>query len=210
MARVKQELKRPPRLATALLRMISTDAVREAVLGDLHEGYCLRVQSNLNDAAGWYWRQVLSSAAPLLRRRIERSAISSALLVLLVSALAFASVNMWDVVVARNVAQAFMTSFDAATMPGARVLYIMVQAVWVGVSALIVALITFRPEVGFLQNTLTRLTILGLLILVPPFAAHFLSKHGYPFAFLWPWALATTAALGIGAFVGMRIVHRRL
>ncbi len=69
-------ISRPPRLAEAILRRLLPPDEQGAVLGDLREEYgrwILPARGRVS-ADAWYWRQVLSSIAPTLRRRRLRLA----------------------------------------------------------------------------------------------------------------------------------------
>ena len=60
---------RPPRLASALLRLLLPSRHRAQLLGDLLEGYAARAQrSGRSRARRWYWRQLCSTDLLRLRR----------------------------------------------------------------------------------------------------------------------------------------------
>lgn len=68
------EDRKPPRIATALLgAALPPGAVRESVLGDLHETYLERAEARSSTAAAvWYWGQVLAVAFRYTGRRWRR------------------------------------------------------------------------------------------------------------------------------------------
>jgi len=63
---------RPPRLARALVAVVTPAIDRRFVLGDLDEEYVrLRVEAGWWAARSWYWRQALSAVRPGLSRRVS-------------------------------------------------------------------------------------------------------------------------------------------
>lgn len=60
----------PPRLATALLRLLTAEEDRDSLLADLEQEFLERAQVPAQ-ARRWYWRQTIGSMLPLLRRRVE-------------------------------------------------------------------------------------------------------------------------------------------
>jgi predicted permease len=63
----------PPRLAAFLLRVVASGSDRRFVLDDLSEEFSrIAGQDGYRAARGWYWRQTLSSMAPLARDRFVR------------------------------------------------------------------------------------------------------------------------------------------
>lgn len=70
---------RPPQWARALLHRIVPEPHRDAVAGDLEEGFTRRAGASIPSASRWYARQVLRSVGPalLLRHRLRRARRSS-------------------------------------------------------------------------------------------------------------------------------------
>ena len=67
---------RPPRIAERLLQAVLDEPSRDAVLGDLHEGYdALRQRGSAGAAARWYWLQAVRSliACRITGRRQHQS-----------------------------------------------------------------------------------------------------------------------------------------
>jgi hypothetical protein len=63
----------PPRLATWLLGVFLPATERETIPGDLAEEFAFIVQGDGNARANrWYWRQTVTSVAPMLRSNIRR------------------------------------------------------------------------------------------------------------------------------------------
>ena len=61
---------KPPRLASAALALLYPEPLLEAVAGDLEEEFRDRAEDNgVAKARHWYWRQVVCSLAPAMRRR---------------------------------------------------------------------------------------------------------------------------------------------
>ena len=60
----------PPRLATRLLRLVTSDDDFEAIGGDLEELYRLDISTRMSPASArlWYWRQVMSVTASRIAR----------------------------------------------------------------------------------------------------------------------------------------------
>src|SRR5262245_52633078 len=54
---------RPPRLAQWLLARLRDPDAREAISGDLDEGFAARAAQNPRAARRWYWRQTMASLA---------------------------------------------------------------------------------------------------------------------------------------------------
>lgn len=64
--------KRPPAKAEKALLLILSKDEREAILGDLAEEYMeIQVKFGASFAKVWYWKQVFTSAAPILRKAIK-------------------------------------------------------------------------------------------------------------------------------------------
>lgn len=62
----------PPRLARRIVELTARDADRGFVLGDLDDEFARRAgEQGPRAAARWYWRQALSSCAPLLSTRVR-------------------------------------------------------------------------------------------------------------------------------------------
>ncbi len=60
----------PPRVATALLRVITPEDDRESLLADL-EAEFLELSEDATRARRWYWHQTVCSIPPLIRRRLH-------------------------------------------------------------------------------------------------------------------------------------------
>lgn len=202
----QESLNRPPTLAVALIRLSTGRVMREAVLGDLQEGFHRQAQTNVNAARLWYWRQAFASAAPLLRQRVDHSALASSVLVLVLSTLALAGVFAWQETVARGAAQAFAASFEAAPLFASRVVFVFTQMLGVAAVTLTVSLLTFRADRGLVENAVSRLTILALLVIAPPLFESITSSEGYSLSFIAPWILAMGAAISAGASMGAHVL----
>ncbi|HEY4132320.1 MAG TPA: ABC transporter permease, partial [Gemmatimonadaceae bacterium] len=77
-----ESARKPPAIATWLVRRASPAAERQFILGDLREAFDERVASiGLARARRWYWRDALASLAPLAARRFfiatHRSSIAT-------------------------------------------------------------------------------------------------------------------------------------
>jgi hypothetical protein len=63
----------PPRWVNRLLERLLPEDVAEALVGDLLEEYALRARSTrAGGVSGWYWMQIVGSAAPLLCSAVAR------------------------------------------------------------------------------------------------------------------------------------------
>lgn len=74
----------PPRLATALLYLVTPSYSRAEVEGDLLEEFLTIDQPQ---RAAWYWKQVLCSAFPMLAMRIRQPDWHTALFTMLIYAI---------------------------------------------------------------------------------------------------------------------------
>lgn len=209
MAGAEEIVTRPPALATALVQVCTERAMRDVVLGDMHEDFERIARNNRGAARRWYWREAVATATPLLGRRVKRSPVVSALLMVTLSIAAIALLYVWQVWVARNAAMAFAQTFDAAPLVAARLVYVGVQMLSVIAVTAALALLTFRAERSLLQNTLRQLGLLSVLILAPPFAESLLSPEGYSLSFVLPWAAAMAIAIFLGGRAGERLVLAR-
>jgi hypothetical protein len=64
----------PPRLPRWLLGVLVSGADRALFLGDIDEEFASRAESRgIRAARRWYWRQLMSSIAPLAWHRITRT-----------------------------------------------------------------------------------------------------------------------------------------
>ncbi len=61
---------RPPRIAVVLMGVALPGDKREAVLGDLHEEFQARAETDPITAHRWYWGQTVGSVFPLLVHRV--------------------------------------------------------------------------------------------------------------------------------------------
>ena len=73
----------PPRMATALLVLVTPSDTRAVVEGDLLEEFLSIAQPN---RAAWYWKQVLRSAVPMLVMRFRQPDWHTALCTLVIYA----------------------------------------------------------------------------------------------------------------------------
>lgn len=200
-----KNLSRPPALASLLLQVCSERAVREALLGDLQESFQAQAGADVRRARAWYWRQAFASLAPLLRQRANRSTLVSVVLLIALTAIAFAGVYAWQEFVARSAAREFASAFDGVPIFAARLVYVAVQMISVIAAALAIAAMTFDAERGLMQNALRRLSLLAVLVIVPPFVESLVSPNGYSLSFVAPWALTMAVALVIGGRIGAKL-----
>lgn len=209
MAQSQEDLGYPPPLAAALVRTCCERATRESVLGDLHEGFISQARINARAARRWYWREALAAAAPLLGRRVHRSALASSSLMLVLSLAAIACLYFWQVTVARNAAWAFAETFPQAPNVLARLVYVLMQMFAVACAAALIATFTFRAEQSWPQNAIRQLTVLTALVIAPPLVESLTSPDGYSLDFIAPWAGAMAAAIWLGGRAGERYLLSR-
>lgn len=205
MGHAKEDLSRPPELASMLVQLCSARSMRDAVLGDLQESFQQRAGANARSARSWYWRQAFASITPLLRQRVNSSFLVSSVIMLTLTAIAFAGVYAWQEFVARAAARQFATTFDGVPIYAARLVYVGVQMVSVIAATLVIAALTFDAGRSLVPNAVRRLSLFSVLVIVPPLVESFTSPNGYPLDFVLPWAGAMTAALVIGSRIGARL-----
>ena len=84
---------RPPILGRALLRFMLPDGESESIPGDLEEEFR---EMDPARRRGWYWRQVLGSAAPLTLERWRRGEVLRSILILTATLVPlFAANELW-------------------------------------------------------------------------------------------------------------------
>lgn len=199
---------RPPPLAVAFVKIASEPAIREAILGDLQEGFLAKAREGRATARSWYWSQAIASTAPLLGRRLHGSALASAIVVAALSILAVALLRFWQERVARGAAVYVAAIAADAPIAAGRLVYVAVQMLAVLAVAAAISRMTFRREQGVMENASRRLGLLAVLIVAPPIAQSVFVPNGYSLDFMVPWAVAMVLALYAGAALGTRMLTR--
>lgn len=150
-----------PNAARILLTLCLDDAHRDAVLGDVEEGFQSLYETSPRRARAWYWRQAFLSAAPLLGDKI-RTNVRHIVLFLIISIGIIGTVLAWDRHVVQVIAWKSMPFFGQSPFVTPRGIYVLVYgASFAGLSALLPTMI---DAMRIFATVLNRRAIVGLFI----------------------------------------------
>jgi len=185
-------IRRPPRLATAILSLTTGRPDRASVLGDLTEEFrAIALDRGWDAASRWYWSQAVRSVGPLLWGRLASEGVTRSV--------GGTSAGLVAAVVAATV---FGLVLDRTWGPDAEATLAVISAV-VMTCALLSSTVASLVS-GWASGRLYRwtLVVIGLVVVAPDitYAARHYSTHGLPSVLLPPSLaiLATCAGLALG------------
>ncbi len=174
----------PPRLAHALLTLLTGAADKAALIGDLEEEFGQRSRTSLRAARAWYWRQASLSLPYLLLERMRSERVRRLGIAVLAVLAGFVFMSLWEINVARNLARGFAELSQTPSYTAIRVIYIGVQMIGVAAAGGVIAALIFRRDEPFLRNALYRLTPAALVLFAPWIIALVNPAENYPQSFL--------------------------
>ncbi|MEM9056551.1 MAG: permease prefix domain 2-containing transporter, partial [Pseudomonadota bacterium] len=155
----------PPPLAAALVGRLARPAVRDALLGDLHEEFHERRRRSPRLAKRWYWHQALGSVLPLAALRLRSDTARAAAVGLAVLIAGLAALGLWELHVARQSAYAVAARDAAPNLLLVRGVYFALLALGFAAVGGAVAGLAFRGRWRFRRNLATFLGPLALAVL---------------------------------------------
>lgn len=143
---------RPPRLAEALIGVLSQKHIRDALLGDLAEEFDARSAQSQRSAWFWYWGQAALSCRHLLYARVTANRHHNILAGILVSLLGTLFILTWDILVSRNSARLIATLDSAPTLTVIRGVYFLVLGLGAALCGMVIARVFFSRKRTFWRN----------------------------------------------------------
>jgi hypothetical protein len=192
---------RPPHLARRFLSVVAPPAHRNAILGDLEEEFALKTAARGMPPIGWYWRQTLSSAPDLLISRLRGKEGAELAFFLLTCLAAIAMTTVWDIAVARKVAQGASQSYSSLPLYAVRAVYLTAQAFGFALTGGLAAL-SFARRAGRRRSSAWRMAPFALMLFAPALTALAFGQDPYPLSFRLVWIGCCAPAFFLGAHIG--------
>lgn len=147
----------PPRLARFAISHLAPHSLREALLGDLDEGFHDQASTSEKAARRWYWHQAFISVPALAGMQLKSQNARTVWLVIASTLAGLVLISFWDVNIARRSAYILSAQPDAPGLIFIRAVYFLIQTVGFTLCGAGIARLAFRPDWHFRRNCLACL-----------------------------------------------------